>query len=112
MKLLGVPVVLVQQEQSRGIMDLKIPYQNLTDKNAAYKLALDLIPQVIAKFGVKAEVEKDDADCLMKAKGSGFEAKIHFLEKEAQVSVSLGLLLKPFKSKILETIEHQIKKVV
>lgn len=107
-----VRVGLVQQEQSRGSMELKIPYQNITDRKVAYKKALELIPEVIAKFGVKADVEKNDADCLMKAKGSGFEAKIHFLEKEAQVSVDLGFLLKPFKSKILETIEHQIKKVV
>lgn len=93
-------------------MDLRVPYQNITDKNIAYNKALELIPEVIAKFGVKANVEQNDADCLMKAKGSGFEAKIHFFESEAQVSVDLGFLLKPFKSKILETIEHQIKKVV
>ncbi len=93
-------------------MDLKIPYTNITDKKAAYNKACELIPEVIAKFGVKAQVEKSDADCKMSAKGSGFEAKIHFTDEEAQVSVDLGFMLKPFKSKILETIEHQIKKVV
>lgn len=93
-------------------MDLKVPYTNITDKNSAYKKACELIPEVIAKFGVKADVDRNDADCLMKAKGSGFEAKIHFLENEAQVSVDLGFLLKPFKAKILDTIEHQIKKVI
>ncbi len=93
-------------------MDIKVPYQNITDKKVAYDKACELIPEVIAKFGVKAQVDKNDAECLMKAKGSGFEAKIHFLDNEAQVSVDLGFMLKPFKSKILETIEHQIKKVV
>lgn len=93
-------------------MDIKVPYQNITDKKIAYNKACELIPEVIAKFGVKADVNKNDADCKMVAKGSGFEAKIHFLDNEAQVSVDLGFLLKPFKSKILETIEHQIKKVV
>lgn len=93
-------------------MDLKVPYQNITDKNIAYNKACELIPEVIAKFGVKAQIDRNDAECKMLAKGSGFEAKIHFLENEAQVSLDLGFMLKPFKSKILETIEHQIKKVV
>lgn len=93
-------------------MDLKVPYANITDKKLGYEQAKKIIPEVISKFGVKADVNNDDVNTCLSAKGSGFEAKIEFKEKEALVKLDLGFLLKPFKNKILETIEKQIKKVV
>lgn len=93
-------------------MEIKVPYSQITDKKQGYEAAKKLIPEVIAKFGVSAEVNNDDTTSTLKAKGTGFEAKIEFKETEAVVSVDLGFLLKPFKSKIVETIEKQIKKVV
>lgn len=93
-------------------MELKVPYSQITDKKQGYEQAKKLIPEVIAKFGVSADVKNDDANTMLSAKGSGFEAKIEFKETEAIVNVDLGFLLKPFKGKILETIEKQIKKVV
>lgn len=93
-------------------MDIKVPYSNITDKKQGYEAAKKLIPEVVAKFNVKADIRNDDAFTTLNAKGSGFEAKIEFLDNEAVVSVDLGFLLKPFKAKILETIEKQIKKVV
>ena len=93
-------------------MELKVPYAQITDKKDGYEQAKKLIPEVISKFGVSADVHNDDATSTLKAKGSGFEAKIEFRDTEAVVSVDLGFLLKPFKGKILETIEKQIKKVV
>lgn len=93
-------------------MELKVPYSQITDKKLGYEQAKKLIPEVIQKFGVTADVKNDDANTSLVAKGSGFEAKIEFKETEAIVNVDLGFLLKPFKGKILETIEKQIKKVV
>lgn len=93
-------------------MELKVPYSQITDKKQGYDQAKKLIPEVISKFGVNADVKTDDANTLLTAKGSGFDAKIEFRETEAVVSVDLGFLLKPFKGKILDTIEKQIKKVV
>lgn len=93
-------------------MEVKVPYANITDKKKGYDEAKKLIPQVIEKFGVKADVKNDDANHSFTAKGSGFEAKVQFTDTEAVVNVDLGFLLKPFKGKILETIEKQIKKVV
>jgi hypothetical protein len=93
-------------------MDLKVPYASITDKKKGYEQAKKVIPEVIAKFGVSADVKNDDEHSSLSAKGSGFEAKIEFKDKEALVHLNLGLLLKPFKGKILETIEKQIKKVV
>lgn len=93
-------------------MELKVPYSQITDKKQGYEQAKKLIPEVIQKFGVNADVKNDDANTSLSAKGSGFEAKIEFRETEAVVNVDLGFLLKPFKGKILDTIEKQIKKVV
>jgi hypothetical protein len=93
-------------------MELKVPYAQITDKKQGYEKAKKLIPEVIQKFGVSADVQNDDPSTTLKAKGSGFEAKIEFKETEAIVNVDLGFLLKPFKGKIMETIEKQIKKVV
>lgn len=93
-------------------MEFKVPYSQITDKKQGYDKAKTLIPEVISKFGVTAEVKNDDATTTLSAKGTGFEAKIEFRDQEAVVNVDLGFLLKPFKGKILETIEKQIKKVV
>jgi Putative polyhydroxyalkanoic acid system protein (PHA_gran_rgn) len=115
MRLLVAPAASAQPEQSNPeeeFMEIRVPYANITDKKAGYDQAKKLIPEVIEKFGVSAELKTDDAATTLNAKGKGFDAKIQFLEKEAVVSVDLGLLLKPFKGKILETIEKQIKKVV
>jgi hypothetical protein len=93
-------------------MDLKIPYVNVTDKKAAYTAAKKLVPDALAKFGVKANVTENDSACSLKAKGTGFEANITFVDNEAQVQLDLGFLLKPLKGKVLEALERQIKKVV
>lgn len=93
-------------------MDLKVPYANITDKKQGYEAAKKLIPEVIQKFGVKADTKLDDSTSTINAKGTGFTANIQFTEQEAIVTVDLGFLLKPLKGKILETIERQIKKVV
>ncbi|MGE3610211.1 MAG: polyhydroxyalkanoic acid system family protein [Bacteriovoracaceae bacterium] len=93
-------------------MELKVPYSQITDKKQGYDAAKKLIPEVIAKFGVSADVKTDDGTSTLNAKGNGFSASIEFKDKEAVVNVDLGLLLKPFKGMILETIEKQIKKVV
>ena len=93
-------------------MELRVPYSQISDKKQGYEQAKKLIPEVISKFGVSADVKNDDANTCLTAKGSGFEAKIEFKESEAIINLNLGFLLKPFKGKILDTIEKQIKKVV
>lgn len=108
-----VLVQLVSNNLYKGYnVELKVPYVQITDKKQGYDQAKKIIPEVIAKFGVSADVKNDDENTCLSAKGSGFEAKIEFNEGEAIVKLDLGFLLKPFKNKILETIERQIKKVV
>jgi hypothetical protein len=93
-------------------MDLKVPYLNVTKKEEAFTKAKAFIPEVLEKFKLKADVSFDEAKNIMSAKGSGFDFKIEFQEKEAVVDLNLGFLLKPLKGKVLESIEKQIKKVV
>jgi hypothetical protein len=93
-------------------MDLKIPYSNITDKKQGFDAAKKLIPDIIAKFGVKAETTADEATNTISAKGIGFNANIQFTETDAVVKIDLNFLLKPLKGKILDTIERQLKKVV
>ncbi len=93
-------------------MDLKVPYANITDKKIAYEAAKKLVPEALAKFGVTADVKPDDGASKLKAKGSGFDVEITFTETEAQVKLDLGFLLKPFRGKVLEVLERQLKKVV
>ncbi len=93
-------------------MDLKVPYAKVTNKKDAYEAAKKQVPEALAKFGVKADVKNDDAASVLLAKGSGFEAKITFIDGEAQVKLDLGFLLKPLKGKVLEALERQLKKVV
>ncbi len=93
-------------------MDLKVPYVSVQKKEDAYNAAKKLVPEALAKFGVKADVKQDDGACKLVAKGSGFEAQIQFVDGEAHVKVDLGLLLRPLKGKVLEALERQIKKVV
>jgi hypothetical protein len=92
-------------------MDLKIPYVKV-DKGSAYESAKKIIPEALEKFGVKADVNCTDPQCLISAKGTGFEAKIHFGDQAAEVNLDLSFLLKPMKGKILEALEKQIKKVI
>ena len=93
-------------------MDLKIPYASVTDKKQAYDSAKKVVPEAISKFGVKADVSLNDSETSLSAKGTGFDVTITFLESHAEVKMDLSFLLKPMKSKILEVLEKQIKKVV
>lgn len=92
-------------------MSLKINYNNFTNANDAYAKAKTLItPEYIEKFQVKADINCDDAQKKLSAKGTGFKLDICFLDQHCDVDLDLSFLLKPLKSKILEMVEGQIKK--
>lgn len=92
-------------------MDLKVPYNNLTNATDAYNLACDLItPDYIAKWKVKADVSKNDSGRTITAKGKGFTLDLKFKDDAAEVSCDLSFMLKAFKGTILEAIEAKLKK--
>ncbi len=94
-------------------MGLKVNYNNATNKEEAYNLAKSAVtPDYVAKFGVKADVTKNDGNYSMVAKGKGFELSLKFEDSYCQVDLDLSFMLKPLKGKILETIESKIKRTV
>ena len=92
-------------------MSMKIDYKQITDATAAYaKVKQVITPEFISKFQVKADINYDDANKQVSAKGSGFKLDLCFYEKHCEVDLDLSFLLKPLKKTILEKIESQIKK--
>ncbi len=94
-------------------MDLKVPYSKVTSKDQAYSVVKSAVTaDLIAKFGVSADIKHDDAAKSMEAKGTGFTMKFNFHESELGVALDLSFLLKPLKSKVLEKVEREVKKVI
>lgn len=92
-------------------MGVKINY--LTSKSAeeAYTKARAVItPEYIEKFQVKADLNYDEATKKVTAKGSGFTLVLSFMQDHCDLDLDLSFLLKPLKGKIMEKLEHQIKK--
>lgn len=94
-------------------MDSKVTYQKANDATEAFAIAREQITgDYINKFKVKTELTYDEANKKIIATGKGFTLTLAFVEKECEVSLELGFLYKPLKGKVLETIEHKIKKHV
>jgi len=94
-------------------MDLKIDYMNVTNKEEAYQAVKGAVtPELLAKWKVKADINYDDANHEVHAKGTGFGLTVNFDEKHCEVKLDLSFLLKPLKAKILEGLEKQFTRVV
>lgn len=93
--------------------DLKFEYINTDSASGAYEVVkTSITPETIEKFKVKAEFEYSDDNLHILAKGKGFELNIHFLDDGAQLTLSLSMLFKAFKPKILESLEKKLSKVI
>lgn len=66
-------------------MGLNVPYSKATDKNKAFESARDILPEIAAKFGIKADTQINEKTKCIKAKGKGFSAQIEFIETNAIV---------------------------
>lgn len=94
-------------------MDASVKYSKATDAASAYALAeQEVTPEYVQKYGVKAEVTKNEAAKELHAKGKGFELRIKFLDDHCEVFLDLSFLLKPFKGKVLEGIEKKLTRTV
>lgn len=92
---------------------MKINYSKVTSKEEAYAAAKEAItPELIDRFKVKADINYNDANSVVSAKGKGFGLDIEFYENECEIKLDLSFMLKPLKSKILEGIEKQVKRIV
>lgn len=93
--------------------DLKIPYSNVTNSEEAFNLAKEVVtPEYVAKYNVKADVTFDEGSKTIAAKGKGFELSIFFADSEAEVSITLSLLLRPVKKTILDAVGRKLEKTV
>lgn len=92
---------------------MKISYEKVTNKEEAYTAAKGAItPELIERFKVKADINYDDNNSIVSAKGKGFELKIQFHETECEFSLDLSFMLKPLRGKIEEGIMKQVKRIV
>lgn len=92
-------------------MDKAVPFTQSANKAEAFENAKGQItPEYIAKFNVKADITYESDEII--AKGKGFELTLKFTDSETQITAKMGMLLKPFKGKVIETIERKLTKYV
>lgn len=94
-------------------MDKTIQYTKTNSKDEAYEAVKQAItPETIEKFKVSAQLDYQDANKKILAKGKGFELKIDFMDDSVGMDLSLSFMLKPFRAKILEGLEKQLVRIV
>ncbi len=92
-------------------MGQKIDYSKAKNAAEAYEKGKSVItPDYIKKFQVKADVTCDDSSKKIKAAGSGFTLTLSFHDTYCEADLDLSLILRALKSKILTTVEDQVKK--
>jgi hypothetical protein len=90
-----------------------VNYDKSQDKDEAFTNVKGLVtPQLMEKFQVKAQVDYNESDKVITAKGKGFELVCHFNDSACELDLKLSLMLKPFKNKVLEGLSRQVKKVI
>ena len=94
-------------------MKLEIPYKNVTNKEDAFKKLQGLLhPDTFAQYGLKCDVNSNENSCRADASGKGFDVDLECLDDKAVFKISLSFMLKPFKNKILDTIERKAKSLL
>jgi len=89
-----------------------INYSKTSSPQDAYSaVKAKLTPEKLEKYTVK-NVNYDDLQFVISAKGTGFDVAFKFLENHVQVDLNLSLMLRPLKGKIWPPLEGQIKSVV
>lgn len=94
-------------------MDKAVAYTQSSNKEEAFENAkAQITEEYIAKFNVKADITTDKEAGTIKASGKGFDLTLQFTDSETQITAKMGILLKPFKGKVIETIERKLTKYV
>ena len=94
-------------------MDLDVEYEKVGDVDEAWiAVKANITPELMARFKVKADITYKESSKEIVAKGKGFELSINLLDDKAIGKIKLSLLLRPLKSKIIQGIEKQLKRVV
>lgn len=92
---------------------MEIEFQHSQNSQEAYDKVKSMVtPELLEKYGVKADFEYQDDQKVIVGKGKGFDLKVQFTEKSLKLDLNLALLLRPFKSKVLASLERKISKVI
>lgn len=92
---------------------MKIDYKKVSNADEAFAIVKENItPETIEKYKVKADVNYDESAKKIIAKGKGFELVMGFSDTNMNVDLDLSFLLKPLRSKILESLEKQLTRLV
>ena len=92
-------------------MAYSVKYSKSANADEAFDAAKEQItPEYLQKWNVNADISYNKPGKKISAKGKGFELSLNFQETETVLDVSLSLMLKPFKNKIVSTIEEKLKR--
>lgn len=90
-----------------------VRYTKSNNPDEAFEAAKGQITaDYLQKWNVNADISYDKPAHKISAKGKGFDLSLTFKESETLLDVNLSLMLKPFKGKIVSTIEEKLKRHV
>lgn len=91
----------------------QIPYSLAkSEEDAFQKVKNGVNADLMSSFGVKADIQYDEAAKKIVAKGKGFELNVLFSASSVSLELNLGLLLRPLHGKVMGVLEKEFKKVV
>jgi len=94
-------------------MGEKISYKKSKDATSAFNsVKNNITPKTLAKFKVEAKVDYDDSLLRIKAHGKGFEMNFSFDDRSLELDLTLSLILRPLKGKILDMVKRELINVV
>ena len=94
-------------------MDATVNYNQAKDKEDAFARAKARItPEYVAKFQVRAEIDYNENNGIMTAKGKGFTLTLDFGPSSVGVKLDVSLLLRPLKGKIVDKIKRELERNV
>ena len=91
--------------------DITLNYSQVSGPKDAFKKAKSTLDDVEKKGNIPVPVSfsYEEERGEISGKGKGFEISIHFKEQTAEVNLSLSMMLRPFRSKIILSIEKALK---
>ncbi len=94
-------------------MSLRLDYKKAKDKKEAYKkIKKEITPKLLEKYNIDSNIIYDDENCRITARGNGFSFDLDCLDSGVDGRLELGFLLRPFKKKVLESLEKKLKRII
>lgn len=95
---------------------LNLKYQHCTNADDAFQVVASTLEaskeKLVAQIKQKVQISYQQDTKQIFLLGSGFTLQVSFLPQQLEGDLELSLLLRPFRSKIIQAIEKEISKVV